>query len=120
MSALELDMSDVGRLQTMLAGASNEVTTEMPGLLDRVAESVAQQAQRNAPVHSGDLQNDIGVKRRAGTAYTRHRWVGTDLKQGFFQEFGTSNHPPQPWLTPAADAGVETLTEELGKLGEPF
>lgn len=118
--SVTVDLADIGKLQTMLGGASNKVTSQMPGVLDKVADSVAARARSNAPVDSGALRADIGVKRKAGTAVNRTRWVGTDLKQGFFQEFGTSSHPPQPWLTPAADAGVETLVDELGRLGHPF
>ena len=114
------DFSDIGRLNTLLGGASNRLTSDMPGVLDDVAESVADQARANAPVDSGELRADIGVKRRQGTKTTRARWVGTDEPQGFFQEFGTADHGPQPWLTPAADAGVETLVDRLGELGDPF
>jgi len=114
------DFSDVGRLNTLLGGASNKVTAKMPMVLDEVAEAVAVRAAANAPVDEGDLRADIGVKRKTGTGTTRTRWVGTDLKQGFFQEFGTSSHPPQPWLNPAADAGSDRLVDLLGELGKPF
>jgi hypothetical protein len=42
--------------------------------------------------------------------YAGKEWrrVGSPLRQGFFQEFGTSRHGPQPWLFANGDrAGVK-------------
>ena len=118
--SVEADFSELGRLQTLIGGASNRVTKDMPGVLDAVATAVAQDAARRAPRDTGELQSDIGVKQKEGSATTRTRWVGSDTRQAFFQEFGTSRMPPQPWLSPAAEAGVGKLAEKLGELGEPF
>lgn len=117
---VHVDMSEIGKLQTLLGGAANKVTSEMPGVLDKVADAVAAQARANAPVDTGDLRASIGVLRKAGNAGVRHRWVGSELKQAWFQEFGTSRHPPQPFLNPAGEAGVRELEAELAKLAEPW
>jgi hypothetical protein len=46
--------------------------------------------------------------------------VGSDVRQGFFQEFGTSVMAPQPWLwihVPEIHRGMD---EAMAKIGDPF
>ena len=120
MSDVSVDLSELGKLQTLLAGASNIAQKEMPQILDSVADAVVVRAKSLAPVDTGDLQADLGEKERAGNQLARSRVVGSYLKQARFTEFGTSMMPPQPWLSPAADAGIRQLAEEMGRLGAPW
>ena len=120
MSVVTLDMSELGKLRTLLGGASNVVTSQMPGVLDEVVAAVVAQAQRNAPVDSGALRGSIGVMERTGNKLERHRRVGSPLKQALFTEFGTSMQSPQPWLNPAMPAGVEALGKAMEELGAPW
>jgi HK97 gp10 family phage protein len=120
MSAVEVDLSQLGELQTRLAGAANHVTAGMPKILDEVADAIVERAKSLAPVDQGELREAIRILERKGNALIRERRIGADVRQALFQEFGTSAHPPQPWLRPAADAGLSKLGDELGKLGAPW
>lgn len=120
MSGIQADFSEIGKLQTLLGGAANRVTVAMPAVLDAVAESVAARQRELAPVESGELRDSIGVLRRTGNATSRSREIGSDLRQAYFTEVGTSVMAPQPWATPAAAAGVERLGVEMERLGAPW
>lgn len=41
--------------------------------------------------------------------------VGTPMDRGLYQEVGTSFHPPQPWLRPAANSGRRRMETILSK-----
>lgn len=90
-------------------------------------QPMAEEARRLAPVEDTDLRDSIAVSTKlAGYARrlnSRSRSeaeaymgpAGADGKkappQGSLQEFGTKNHPPQPFMRPAWDSGkTELLT----------
>lgn len=94
-------------------------------VLRKRAQPMAQAAAANAPVEAGTLKASIGV----GTKLTRrqaaqHRkmfandrasveiFVGAGgLPQAHLQEFGTSEHAPQPFLRPAFDAHKDAILD---------
>ncbi len=47
--------------------------------------------------------------------------VGTNVRHGFFLEFGTSNMLPRPWLTPSFEQAVAGITRDAKKrYGQKF
>lgn len=67
-------------------------------------------AQASAPVRSGALKGSI-TKDPSGLA----RRVYSPLKQGFFQEYGTSRHPPQAWLMVHSDRAHAELEQRIAR-----
>lgn len=74
----------------------------------RSTERLFEQAKASVPRDSGELFNSI-QRDTEGLA----RRVGSPLEQGFFQEYGTSRHRPQPWLMVHAESAGEHLAREL-------
>jgi len=109
---ISIDTSEVDRLADMLGDVGMKVAAGAPPLLGQNAERIATIARSAAPVLTGELRDSITVS-GAGM----ERTVGSDVRQAFYQEFGTSVMPPQPWLTPAVEAGLPLLEDGLGELG---
>jgi HK97 gp10 family phage protein len=94
-------------------------------------EPMAEEMRRLAPVDQTDLRDSIAVSTKRPR---RHRktseveaYVGPGQHpQAHLQEFGTVNHPPQPFARPAWDGGKDALLEgiaedlwsEIGKAAE--
>jgi hypothetical protein len=113
---VELDTSELDALTEALKTAAVQIVPNTESkVLTEVARTVRTDAAAAAPRDTGDLANSVFI--RGGQGY---RTIGTTLKQGFFQEHGTSRHPPQPWLTPAADRGVEQIERLLGEVADPL
>jgi hypothetical protein len=88
-------------------------------------EPMAEEARRLAPVEDADLRDSIAVSTRlAGYARRFNKRSKSEAEahmgpagaggkkappQGSLQEFGTKNHPPQPFMRPAWDGGKDAL-----------
>ncbi|EFC78884.1 HK97-gp10 family putative phage morphogenesis protein [Parafrankia sp. EUN1f] len=100
-----------------LAGAARRIGERVQrGVKQAVAESldaVKTDAERRAPRLTGELQESgidtqVDDDGQAGdVGFTR------DGFYGLFQELGTSQHPPQPMLGPAAEAERAELPRRL-------
>jgi HK97 gp10 family phage protein len=88
------------------------------------AQPIAEAARRLAPINRGDLSKSITVgtklskaqrsKHKKRTPNTVEMFVGAGTNpQAVFQEFGTVDHPPQPFMRPAWDSGKEQLLEGI-------
>lgn len=88
------------------------------------AEPIAEAARSGVPVDKGHLKNSINVstrltRRQRGKHRKQHRddvevfiGPGTD-PAGHLQEFGTINHPAQPFMRPAWDGAQEEVLEGI-------
>lgn len=112
MSDVTVDTSELDRWERTLARAGVEIVKVNEEALSKAARELKAAAQRDAPEHTGALRRSIRI-----TAGKEFRRVGSPLKQGFFQEFGTSRHPAQPWLFHNGEAAGVTVMNELGKNG---
>lgn len=92
-------------------------------VLKEAAEPIASVAVANAPVREGDLKSNINVSPRLTKRQARQNkasksdvemHVGTPDRAGRLQEFGTVNHPPQPFMRPAWDK--EGGEQALGRI----
>lgn len=86
------------------------------------AEPMVETARALAPRRTGDLAESIGVSDRLskgasqqGGSRTTVYFGAGPLKQAVFQEFGTVNHAPQPFIRPAFDQHKAALVPELAK-----
>ena len=99
--------------------------TVMRRVLRKRAEPVAEAARQLVPIDSGALKNSIVVstkltRRQKG----RHRKVDRDDVEVFvgpgadpaahLQEFGSSQHPAQPFMRPAWDRTKDDLLAGVG------
>jgi hypothetical protein len=106
------DMSEVEAWRRVLLAAQFAIREREEVDLDDVAREVYDAAKAAVPVKTGALQASIYLRRRK-----EERRIGSPLKYGFFQEFGTSRHPPQPWLYQHMHAANERLFGKLGRSG---
>lgn len=86
----------------------------MRRVLLKAGQPIAETAQSLVPVAEGDLRKSIAVSTRLSkTQRKKHRKADRDdvevfvgagpHPQAHLQEFGTANHPAQPFLRPAWD-----------------
>jgi hypothetical protein len=109
---ITVDTSEVDRWERVLARAGVEIVKVNEEELTKAAKELKGLARADAPVDTGDLQRSI--RTYAGKEWRR---VGSPLKQGFFQEFGTSRHPPQPWLFHNGERVGVKMEKQLGVAG---
>jgi HK97 gp10 family phage protein len=107
------DFSEVDALARDIGATATEVKRETPKQVSGAAGEVFRAAERDAPVDTGELVEGIYMRPEDGGKAVR---IGSDDRQGFFQEFGTSAHPPQPWLFRNADNFPRALTTSLGRI----
>lgn len=115
MSDIRLDLSEVDKLEHDLRKAADNIDDDIDKELGRAAVKIHAHAVAAVPRATGEL---------AGSIYLRSRQlehtIGSDEPQGFYQEFGTSRHPPQPWLFPAVDRGLDDLTDRIVRIADPL
>ena len=86
----------------------------MRRVLREAGKPIAETARQLAPFEDGDLRDSIAVSTKLSKSQRKkHRKGGKDdvevfvgagpHPQAHLQEFGTSNHPAQPFLRPAWD-----------------
>ena len=87
-------------------------STGIDKLAERVAERIGlgtlKTAQSLVPVDSGDLERSLTFRRKGSVAT-----VTSSLYYSAFQEFGTSQMAPNPFIGPAAVTWGERLVAEV-------
>lgn len=111
---IEFDISEVRELAAKLGTHSQETTIELRKALNASIGRVFQAAKSSAPVDTGELR--ASIRRTSGNRGDLYRRVWSATRQGFFQEYGTSRHPPRPWITPALQAEETTFINEVNKI----
>lgn len=110
---ISVDVSQILALERVLAAAPVKVTADSRSATVKAVRKAKSHAIANAPRDTGEL---------AGSIYGRSSGfegrVGSDTRQAFYQEVGTSFHPPQPTFGPAGEVGAEVLGEGLQDAGE--
>lgn len=107
MSNVHLDMSEVVSLASDL-GETAGVVTAAKLATSKAAHDMVDHMRADAPVRTGELRADIDLVESDGG------WEGgSTVDQGFFQEFGTVNHPPQPWAFHNADKAESALVQSI-------
>lgn len=113
----------------------DEVANALPGILSQVVRKTAfdiqSDAQSLAPRDTGFLANSIYVKTSKDSTYSQVEqpskkdaslieevdtppddqtaYVAVGANYGIYVEYGTVHQSPQPYLTPAVEAGQEAL-----------
>lgn len=108
------DMHEIDELARDVDALGRNVKDGAPRAVGKVGRVVYERARAAAPVDTGELVGGIYLHVEDGGETVR---VGSPHKQGFFQEFGTSVMPAQPWLYPSAADAPKSLADLLSKLG---
>jgi HK97 gp10 family phage protein len=87
----------VKEVDRMDAHAERELTTAIGHLLKRVADAVAEDARRFAPVDTGHLRSTIHAEPVEGRAVR----VVADADYAAYVELGTRHMAAEPFLRPA-------------------
>lgn len=111
---VDIDTSQVDALAVDLMAAGVKAQVEAGVVVTATARELQVRARADAPVRTGELRASIYL-RGSGLEQT----VGSDVRQGFYQEFGTSVMPPQPWLYVNAGRAETSLVEGFVKLSGP-
>lgn len=91
--------------------------------LDEAGEIMAKSMRAKAPEDEGGLRESIDVsgtlspsaKKAHKKVAEQERYVGPDSRPaGVTQEFGTVNHPPQPFARPAFDETKDAVLKRIG------
>lgn len=90
------------------AGVAEVELAAHAGIND-LLEWIAEEARHNAPVLTGEFRDSIHVAWDGDTGE-----VISDSDHSAFVEFGTSDTPAHPTITPALNAGMAHLQEIVG------
>ena len=80
--------------------------------LDETRLKIENDSRRMAPKDTGALKASIWSEMKNDTQAV----VADGVYYGVFQELGTRNHPPQPFLMPAFEANKNVLERELKEM----
>lgn len=98
------DMDEVRTLAVDLSAAGDRVGASAAAVIRKAALDVQAEAQRNAPVDTGNLRSSISTTFTGdGRFSSMAAEVGPTASYGFFVEHGTSRMSGQPFLFPALD-----------------
>lgn len=113
--SVEFDASELDALADELAKAGPKATRRTSQDMTKIAAKFRDEAKAAAPVETGELRDSIKVR-----GDKEGRTIVADSRAAFFQEFGTSNHPPQPFMWPQIPAAVKRMSDALEAAGDPF
>lgn len=113
--------SDLDRGLGELGKATGRAVMRRAGI--EALQPMAEDAARRAPKLFGNMSDSIAVSTRRPRRHRKQAEVEVYMgpsqdPAGVQQEFGNKNHPPQPFMRPAWDAGkVKVLDSLKGALG---
>jgi hypothetical protein len=110
-----VDTSEVVALAARLATAAAGIVDEAKTATKTAGDEMLAAMRRDAPVLTGALRASIDGH-SAGGDYV----AGTDVDYGFYQEFGTSRHSPQPWAFHNGDRAGVRLADGLEAVADPL
>lgn len=110
-----VDTSEVTALAADLAAAGVTIVAKARQVTRTAGEEMVAAMRRDAPILTGELQASIDLHTSTGDVI-----AGSSVRQGFFQEFGTSRHSPQPWAFNNGDRAGDRLTVGLETVADPL
>lgn len=97
----------LARLPSLLREAGDEIC-------EATAEKTKPEAKRVVPVRTGNLRDHIEVVKEAAGVYH----AGSEVEYAGYVERGTSKMRAQPYMRPAAEVAVNTLTPTAQRILE--
>lgn len=107
---IDVDVSELVKLAADLQADAALASGAVERQVAASTEQLYNQAVASAPVDTGELRSSI---RRDVAGLARRVW--SPVRQGFFQEYGTSVMPPQPWLMVFADQAHADLERRINR-----
>ena len=104
-------MNEFARLANDLTRAVSGLDVRANAAVERVGREAFVAANRYVPVDSGDLRRSLRFRRKGSRAV-----IESDLFYSTFQEYGTSQMAPQPFVGPAADQYGPQLVLEVERI----
>jgi HK97 gp10 family phage protein len=98
-----MEVEGADQLDRSLSAVADDLGN-MGGAGDKAAQTIRTRAASMAPVDTGALARSI----RADASATEVT-VGTDIRYGRFQEYGTVYVPASPYLRPALEASTREV-----------
>ena len=114
---IDVDTAELKRLAAQLETESGRVGRETAAAIRKGGKEIAKAAANSAPVRTGALKGAIESNAYGdGRSSSMVAVVGTSIRQGAFQEYGTSRHAAQPFLGPALAAKGPAIVDELERI----
>lgn len=107
---VDVDFSELRKFASDVVADAALARGAIEPAVGRSAERLRSWAMADAPVKSGELR---GAIRSDASGLARR--VYAPVRQAFFQEYGTSFHPPQPFLMIHSDRAHADLEQEINK-----
>lgn len=104
--SVRVNVDGLGQVKAAGARAAGRIKEEMRAALEAEAAELAQDAQGNVRVDSGDLRDAIEARVGDMSADVAPRSGNLDgaYEKAMVNEFGRSSDPGQPYMVPAAEA----------------
>lgn len=116
--SIQWDDSGLRELQADLEDSGDRVGKETADVLRKHGKVMQGIAESISPVRTGDLKRGWEIEgsgdgRSAGMSVS----IRNKTRQAFFQEHGTSFHPPQPSAGPALEHAAPGFIADMEKVG---
>lgn len=115
--SISWETGDLRKLAADLGDSDDRVGKEVAQTLRKHGKALKAKAQALAPVRTGALKAGW-VEYGGGDGRSGDMSVGirNSTRQGFFQEHGTSKHPPQPSGGPALEAVAPAFVADMERM----
>lgn len=115
---LQIDLSDIDRLEGLIAHAANTAPKDSAQALEKRTREAFTEAKANAgsfhKASTGELASVVEMEVIRG----EHGIIRAPVRQGFFLEYGSpKTGAPRPWLTGPARDAAERLVRDMGDAG---
>lgn len=113
----EIEIKGLEKFKTELSRLdfSKRVPVLVKGVL-RAVDPLRVQIGTDAPVDTGELSQSIVAQEAKGSdlnSVTIEIGASANARQGFFQEYGTAHHGPQPFFEPAIGQNIDEIQENI-------
>ncbi len=93
-----------------LEGDIQDGLGKVGAIVEKQAKINVSQSSGHPQVQTGRLRSSIGFKVDKKRTFVE---IGTNVYYGIYLEFGTTRHPPYPWLFPAVEMKKKEIVEAL-------
>lgn len=121
--AKKFEITGLKEIDEVLKGLPEKMTKQvLTGAYRKAAKPLLEEMQRLVPQYEGDLQDSLGmVAARTKDLEKAAVYVGPRNRpankyvgwRSHFAEFGTINHPAQPFIRPAFDAKISEVKDSI-------
>ena len=117
---LKVDFKKVNRKLENLAKKAQK--TLIDEALKAGSKPILKAMDRNVPIDSSDLKNNLGIVKFDGSGTERRIHIGIDsddrdiIERGYYQEYGNTNMIGKHWMKKSFDQAKSEANEEIKKV----